>query len=221
MGQFQVIMRRAFAIMSLLSSVALTACSVVGIRSGTEEPRYTVLQRQGALEIREYGPRLAAETTVDGSELSTRSAGFQRLAGYIFGANHGGGKIAMTAPVAQAGPQTVAMTAPVVQDETAPGEWRIRFFMPAQYTLDTLPQPNNPAVHIVTVPAQTMAVYRYTGSIDAAATTAARRELSRLLEGSGWTATGQPVSWFYDPPWTLPFLRRNEAAVPVARPAAG
>jgi hypothetical protein len=205
---------------ALLSSVLLAGCSVVGIRSGTEEPHYTVVETLGALQIREYGPRIAAETTVTGNELSSRSDGFRRLAGYIFGGNSGRASIAMTAPVAQSTSQTIAMTAPVVQDQTAPGEWRIRFFMPANYTLDTLPRPNDPAVHIVSVPPQTYGVYRYTGSIDAAATETARRELLRLLQGSGWSPTNEPVSWFYDPPWTLPFLRRNEAAVTVERPKA-
>ena len=206
-------------IVSLLSSLLVAGCSVVGIRSGTEEPPYTVTATLGALQIREYGPRIAAETTVSGNELSSRSDGFRRLAGYIFGGNTAKSSIAMTAPVAQtAGSQTIAMTAPVVQDQTSPGEWRIRFFMPAQYTLQSLPRPNDPAVHIVSVPPQTYGVYRYTGSIDQTATETARRELLQLLEGSGWSPTGQPVSWFYDPPWTLPFLRRNEAAVTVERP---
>ena len=212
-------MQFKIAAMSLFSSIALSACSVVGIRSGTEEPQYTVLQAQDALEIRAYGPRLAAETELEGGEYSTRSDGFRRIASYIFGANSSKGSIAMTAPVAQAGgSHTIAMTAPVSQDQSASGLWRIRFFMPAQYTLATLPQPDDPAVKIVTVPAETYAVYRYTGSTGPAATAAADRELLRRLEGSGWTRAGQPVAWFYDPPWTLPFLRRNEAAVTVAKP---
>ncbi len=206
-------------ILSLLSSVVLAGCSVVGVRSGTEEPHYTVVETLGALEVRQYGSRIAAETTVDGSELSSRSDGFSRLAGYIFGKNSSRGSIAMTAPVAQeAGGTTIAMTAPVVQDQPAAGQWRIRFFMPSQYTLETLPRPNDPAVHIVAVPPQTFGVYRYSGSIDPAATSGAKRELLRLLEGSGWSPTGEPVAWFYDPPWTLPFLRRNEVAATVERP---
>jgi hypothetical protein len=211
-------MRLKIVVMSILSSLALSACSVVGIRSGTEEPRYTVLQAKGPLEIREYGPRLAAETEVTGSEYSSRSDGFRRIARYIFGANSSKGSIAMTAPVSQAGgSHEIAMTAPVAQEQTTPGVWRIRFFMPAKYTEATLPRPDDPAVKIVTVPAETYAVYRYTGSIDTAATEAADRELLRGVEGSGWTPAGQPVAWFYDPPWTLPFLRRNEAAVTVAK----
>ena len=209
------------AIMSLLSSIALSACSVVGIRSGTEEPRYTVLQAQGPLEIREYGARLAAETEITGDEYSARGDGFRRLARYIFGANTTRGSIAMTAPVSQAGgSHSVAMTAPVAQSQSAPGVWRIRFFMPSQYTEATLPRPNDPAIKIVTVPAVTYGVYRYTGSTSPAATATADRELVRLLEGSGWAPMGEPVAWFYDPPWTLPFLRRNEAAVVVVKPPA-
>jgi hypothetical protein len=204
--------------MSLLSSLVITGCSVVGIRSSTEEPKYQVVETQGMLQIRQYAPRLAAETVVEGDEYTARGTGFRRLAGYIFGGNQARRSIEMTAPVAQEAGQTIAMTAPVGLDKAGPGEWRIRFFMPAQFTAETLPQPNDPAVHIVTIPAETMGVYRYTGSISPEATKNAQAELLRLLQGSGWVAEGQPVSWFYDPPWTIPFLRRNEAAVPVARP---
>ena len=210
-------MKRRFA--PLLSSVLLASCSVVGIRTGTQEPSYTVVETLGVLQIRQYGPRLAAETTVGGDELSSRNAGFRRLAGYIFRANTGNADIAMTAPVTQeGGSKSIAMTAPVMQDQTGSGQWRIRFFMPVQYTLETLPRPTDPAVHIVAVPPQTFGVYRFSGSNDAATTAEARRELLQLLEGSGWGPVGQPLNWFYDPPWTLPFLRRNEAAVPVQRP---
>ncbi len=204
--------------MALLSALVTTGCSVVGIRTGTEEPHYSVVATLGALQIREYAPRLAAETTVTGDEYAARGTGFRRLAGFIFGGNHSGQSIAMTAPVAQSGGSAIAMTAPVGQDHVAPGQWQIRFFMPAKYTTATLPQPNDPAVQVVTVPAQTVGVYRYTGSISAGSTAAAQQELLRLLQGSGWVAAGPAVAWFYDPPWTIPFLRRNEAAVPVKRP---
>ncbi len=204
--------------MSLASALLATGCSVVGIRSGTEEPRYRVVETLGRLQIRDYQPRLAAETTVAGDEYSARGAGFRRLAGFIFGGNHSGASIAMTAPVAQSQGAAIAMTAPVDQQQVAPGQWQIRFFMPSKYTVASLPQPNDPAVRIVMVPEQTIGVYRYTGSIDAASVAAAQQELLRLLQGSGWVAAGPPMTWFYDPPWTLPFLRRNEAVVPVHKP---
>ena len=200
--------------MSLLSAIAVSACSVVGIRSGTEEPAYVVLQTDGPLEIRQYSPRLAAETEITGSEIGARGDGFRRLAGFIFGGNTSRSQIAMTAPVVQAG-VGIGMTAPVLSQETSPGRWRIGFFMPARFTEATLPRPKDPGIQIVAVPAQTFAVYRYTGSIAPGATAEAAQELRRRVEASRWVATGAPVAWFYDPPWTLPFLRRNEAAVEV------
>jgi hypothetical protein len=36
------------------------------------------------------------------------------------------------------------------------------------------------------------------------------------LQTTPYAPTGEVIDWFYDPPWTIPPLRRNEAAVPVA-----
>ncbi len=138
---------------AILSSLLLGACSVVGIRSGTEEPRFEVVDRVGEVEIRRYAPRIAAETTVPGEEDAARTEGFRRLAGYIFGGNARRDRIAMTAPVAQARGERIAMTAPVAQAGDA-GGWRIRFFMPAGYSMDTLPVPDDARVTLVEVPAR-------------------------------------------------------------------
>lgn len=207
---------------TLLSGLLLTACSVVGVRSGTEQPRYDVVARlPDGVEIRRYAPRVAAETTVDGTEYSARSTGFQRVAGYIFGGNSGHARIAMTAPVAVArGGERIAMTAPVAQAHDADGRWTIRFFLPASLALADAPAPDDARVRVVAVPAETMGVLRYTGSISPTAVAQARARLLAALSSSAWTPQGEAVSWFYDPPWTLPPLRRNEAAVPVAQAAA-
>lgn len=190
--------------------------AVVGIRAGTEEPRFTVVDRTGAVEIRRYGPRLAAEVEVDGPVERARQQGFEALAGYIFGANQGRQTIAMTAPVAQApGPQAIAMTAPVAQEPATSGRWRIRFFMPARYTHETLPVPTEPGVRILTVPAATYAVLRFTGARDERTVDAKGAALNAAVAGSRWRVAGATSAWFYDPPWTLPFLRRNEVAVAV------
>ena len=134
------------------------------IREGTEEPRYTVLAAPNSLEIRQYGPRIAAETAIAGDDQSAAlNEGFRRLAGYIFGANRAKTKIEMTVPVAQQKSETIAMTAPVGQARGADGKWVVRFFMPAEWTMETLPVPENPAVALVQVPGETMAVLRFTG----------------------------------------------------------
>ncbi|MBV8612248.1 MAG: heme-binding protein [Acetobacteraceae bacterium] len=200
---------------TLLAGASLAACSVIGVR-GAEEPRYQVVERVGAVEVRQYGPRIAAETAVPGGEMDARYAGFRRLADYIFGDNRSRAEIAMTAPVAQQ-KQTIAMTAPVAQARDAAGQWVIRFFMPAKYTMETLPQPLNPAVRLVAVPGETVAVLRFSGSTAPEAVATRQDALLRALADSTWRPEGTPVAWFYDPPWTLPPFRRNEVAVPVAR----
>jgi hypothetical protein len=168
------------------------------------------------LEIRSYGPRIAAETSVAADEEQARYDGFRRLAGYIFGANRAKAKIDMTVPVAQQKSQTIAMTAPVGQVRGEDGQWVIRFFMPAEFTLETLPTPDDPAVVLRQVPGETVAVLRFSGFWGADAIAARQAELRQRLETTGWKPTGTPLAWFYDPPWTIPFLRRNEVAVPVA-----
>lgn len=185
-------------------------------RAATEQPAYTVLERQGAVELRRYGPRLAAETTVRGDEVSARNKGFQAIAGYIFGGNKGKTSIAMTAPVAQAKAEKIAMTAPVAQAPAADGAWRVQFFMPTKYTRATLPTPNNPEVRIVELPGEQFAVLRFSGLAGRTSVAARTKELSDKAAAMGWKVTGPPVVWFYDPPWTLPPMRRNEVAFPVA-----
>lgn len=197
------------------------AGSVVGLRWGTEEPSYTVVEdREGIVEIRRYGPRVAAETSVRADDDAARSIGFRRLAGYIFGGNHRATKIAMTAPVVQQIGERIAMTAPVAQISGSDGESVIRFFMPSEFAFNELPEPDDAKVRIVEVPAETVAVLRFTG--DRSAKEVARRMDSLLasLRGTTYQVIGTPVAWFYDPPFTLPFRRRNEIAVTVVEGSA-
>lgn len=199
-----------------LGQVAAGAGSIVGIRHGTEEPSFTVERRIGDVEIRRYGTRIAAETTIAADEESARNEGFRRLAGYIFGGNRGKTKIAMTAPVAQeAKGQKIAMTAPVAAQRSGTGQWVIRFFMPSEHTLDTLPTPNDERVRLVEVPGERVAVLRFAGNYNPEVIARRTEELLYTLRDNGVEPAGEPFAWFYDPPWTLPFRRRNEVAVNV------
>lgn len=191
--------------------------SIVGVRHGTEEPTYLAEQLTRQVQIRRYGERIAAETTVTAGEDASRRIGFRRLAGYIFGGNHSETKIAMTAPVAQHKPvgEKIAMTAPVAQQLDGSGQWVIRFFLPADKTMETLPQPNDPDVRIVSIPAETVAVRTFTGSRTSRAVAVNTAKLLRTLRELGFEPSGTPAAWFYDPPWTVAPLRRNEIAVPV------
>ena len=204
----------------MVAAIALTF--LTGLFSGAtarervEEPAFTVLASPAGLEIRQYGPRIAAETTVTGRTEKARSDGFGRLAGYIFGGNTTRTSIAMTAPVAQAS-EKIAMTAPVGQTPDGSGAWRIQFIMPGEYTLETLPVPKDPSVRLVALEPETFAVLRFSGSTGDKAVSERKAELLQRLTGSGWRAQGETVAWFYDPPWRLPSQRRNEVAVQVVR----
>ena len=199
-----------------VAQVAEAGGSIVGIRHGTEEPAYTIEREIDGVEIRRFGPRIAAETSVATDEEAARNEGFRRLARYIFGANSGSDKIAMTAPVAQQQSEKIAMTAPVATQRGSADDWVIRFFMPSKYTMDTLPKPKDDRVRLVEVPGETVAVLRYNGSYSPEAVAAHTTQLLETLNRNNIEAVGDPLSWFYDPPWTVPFRRRNEVVVGVA-----
>jgi hypothetical protein len=203
-------------ITEVLGQVAEAGGSIVGIRSGTEEPSFTLDRHVGGVEIRNYGPRVAAQTTIEADEEAARNEGFRRLARYIFGGNTSKTKIAMTAPVAQKQSEKIAMTAPVATARGAAGEWVIRFFMPSEHSLESLPVPNDERVQLVNVPAETVAVLRYSGTATLDAIASHTDQLLKTLRDNGFTTDGEPFSWFYDPPWTIPFRRRNEVAVKLA-----
>lgn len=193
--------------------------SVVGVRDGTEEPSYSVEQVTPDVELRHYGQRIAAETIVTAGEEAARNIGFRRLAGYIFGGNHADTKIAMTAPVVQQPRGTrgekIAMTAPVAQEQAGAGQWVIRFFMPAEKTMESLPTPDDATVRLVTVPDATVAVRRFAGCRNRRAVASQVAQLMRTVRDIGLEPAGAPAAWFYDPPWTVPMLRRNEVVVVV------
>jgi hypothetical protein len=182
-----------------------------------EQPPFDVVDTVGAIEIRRYGPRLAAEADMGpgrGVEDGQYSA-FMALADFIFAKNRQGPEVAMTAPVAvESAAESIAMTAPV---EMTPGEEGrvMRFFMPAEYTAETLPRPGDDRVRIVTVPALMLGVRRFSGDATDEEVASRQAELLAGLQGSVWQAVDEPGFFGYDPPMTPPEQRRNEVVVEV------
>jgi hypothetical protein len=210
----------ARAIAGAFGGLTLAGCSLFGIRSGYEQPPYAVVATlPGEVEIRQYAPRLAAETTVEASDRQDgMSSAFRVLASYIFGENRARTKVSMTAPVAVEGEaEKIAMTAPV-ETAMAGGTVTMRFFMPARWTRDTLPEPTDARIRIVDVPGETLAVLRFSGLGREDAVDAQTTRLLAALAAAGYEPVGEPITLYYDPPWTLPFLRRNEVAVRVMQP---
>ena len=199
-----------------LLTLAESVTSVFGIRSVYEQPRYVVIQNlaQNA-EIRRYEPRVAIEATIDGSDRQ-QAAGqaFNLLFRYITGTNQGSEKIAMTAPVStRATPERIAMTVPVQTGGTGP--LSMRFFLPRDVAEHGAPLPIDPRLHLVQVPESIIAALRYTGIDNERTHDEKAAQLLTLLKNTPWRATGEAFRLNYDPPFTIPFLRRNEAAVAV------
>jgi hypothetical protein len=198
-----------------LMTFAESVTSIVGIRA-YEQPRYAVIQTlpQG-VEVRRYEPREAIEAVIPGTDRQqAASQAFSLLFRYITGANQAGAMIAMTAPVSTHG-QRIAMTAPVQTSGTGPVS--MRFFLPRAVAAKGAPEPTDPRLHLVQIPEATVAALRYSGVDSERIHDAKAAELLSVVNASAWRPDGEVLRLSYDPPFTIPFLRRNEAAVPVTK----
>lgn len=186
------------------------------IMSQVNEPKFKVIESHGNIEIREYEPLLVAKVRVEGARKEAISKGFRILADYIFGNNDPNQKISMTAPVMQQPGEKIAMTAPVIQQATDhSGHWKVSFVMPTEYTLETLPPPNNSQVKVLSIPAKRYAVIRFSGLAGEENLQKHLEELVKYAREIKLQTEGEPIFAFYNPPWTLPFLRRNEIMIEV------
>lgn len=167
---------------------------------GYEMPPYVVEWQDDVREIRSYGPHLLAEVRVTGGRTGAIQTGFRMLAGYIFGGNATGEKIAMTVPVAQ----------------TPEGErWVVSFMMPARYSAETLPAPRSDAIRFVQAGPSRQLVERFSGLPGTASLSDRAEALRFWAEGQGHEIVGGPHYYFYDAPMTLPWKRRNEVAFTI------
>ncbi|NDU85497.1 MAG: heme-binding protein [Ferrovum sp.] len=186
----------------------------------TEEPKFGLIEKNGDFELRLYKPMIVAETYVEGSLSEASSAGFRLIAGYIFGGNKSrqgsaSESIAMTAPVTlEPSPQNIKMTAPVVVESTG-NRWRVQFVMPAGYTLNSLPIPNDSRVSLREIPEQKTAVIEFSGFAGDEKVKDKTAILQNWMKSRGLVATSNPQLARYNPPWTLPFLRRNEILINI------
>ena len=166
-----------------------------------EEPAYALLYNLGKVEIREYEPVIQAITTLPDN--SATGAGFQRLAGFIFGGNSASESIAMTAPV---------------QETLNSGQPVMAFTLPSAYRMDQLPQPNDQRVTLVEVPRRAAAVISFSGWATSGKIKKYSQQLLSTLQQQNIATEGEVMLNQYNPPWTPPFLRRNEIMVNITLP---
>ena len=205
--------------------IFLTCILIASTAMATEEPKYVLLEKSEPFELRAYAPLLVAEVKVDGDLDAASNQGFRLIAAYIFGKNQVSEKIAMTAPVGiestdQNKSAKIAMTAPVgiessKSSESAGNQWTVSFVMPAEYTLASLPKPLDPQVKIREVPAEKRAVITFSGFYNAEKVQEKTQALRDWIKLKNLKSVGEPQFARYNPPWTLPFMRRNEVMIQV------
>ena len=184
-----------------------------------EEPKYSVIEKTEPFEVRLYAPMILAEVKVDGDLDDASNQGFRLIAAYIFGQNQVSEKIAMTVPVAREEQAIksakIAMTAPV-NIEPSGSQWTVSFVMPSEYTLETLPKPLNSKVQVRQVPAVKRAVIQFSGFYNSQKVADKTLELEQWMKSKNLQGAGAPKFARYNPPWTLPFMRRNEVMIDLA-----
>lgn len=204
--------------------------------AATAEPSYTILEHEDNFELRLYAPKIIAQTEVTGDYDAASRQGFRVLADYIFGnntvaestnseSNENSTKISMTAPVlmtpadltidsadTDAKSTKIDMTAPVSMSQSD-GKWQIAFVMPKHYTMATIPKPNNPAIALIEVPELRYAVVKFSGLAGEKKVAEKTIELQQWMNKKQLTPVAQPEVARYNPPWTLPFMRRNEVMI--------
>jgi len=181
-----------------------------------EEAKYKVLEKDNRFEIRDYAPHILAETVVEGDLEEAGNKAFNKLFRYISGDNRSRKKVAMTAPVSQQPMgEKIKMTAPVGQRRVQE-KWAVSFMMPASYTIETLPEPEDQNITLRQVPARRMASVLYSGFWSEKRYLKYKSKLVSWIRERGLTILGDPIWARYNPPFTPWFLRRNEILIPIS-----
>ena len=201
-------------ITSIIALILIVGVLAGPVMSDVEKPDYKVIQSEQNIEIRQYEPMIIAEVEVDGKREDAIGDGFRLLADYIFGNNTVQQVISMTAPVQQKENQKIAMTAPVQQQSTGKS-WRMSFVMPSKYSMDSLPVPNNNRVRLKEILTKKFVVIEFSGTNSNENVTEHENQLMNYIEANQIKINGSPKYAFYNAPWTLPFMRRNEVMIEI------
>ena len=184
----------------------------------TEEPEFSIIYKKDNFEIREYAPKIIAQIKISGNFDEASSKGFRGLADFIFGnnlINNESEKISMTAPVvAEPASREAPMINPVLAKEKN-NQWLISFVMPKEYSLKTIPKPNNSEVKLMTLPKEKFAVIVFSGLVRESSYNEKIILLNNFIKKQKLETSGSVQIARYNPPWTLPFFRRNELMIKI------
>ena len=194
-------MKKKWFIISVIAGIVLIGIVTLGpIMSNVEVPSYQVVNAENNIKVRQYSPMIVAEVEIKGQRENAISDGFRLLADYIFGNNINHKNIAMTAPV---------------QQQEIDDMWRISFIIPSEYKMKTLPTPISELIRLQEVSAQMFAVITFNGQNSDKNLKKHEEKLIEYIQSQNLLVRGESKYAFYNPAWTLPFMRRNEVMIEV------
>lgn len=188
-------------LLAVISSLAISACSAFGSVSVDVAP-YEAIEKDGIFEVRSY-ERLIFVSTSMPKGMDSGSVPFRKLFKYISGNNEKS--------------EEIAMTAPVFLDQAAQTTETMSFILPADFDLATAPQPKDSAVKLTEQRDYRVAVITFSGFLDQENVLIQRAKLQKWIESRRFKIIGEPKAAGYNPPFTLPFLRRNEILIPIEK----
>ena len=194
-------MKKKWFVISVIAGIVLISIVTLGpIMSNVKVPSYQVVNAENNIEVRQYSRMIVAEVQIKGQREDAIGDGFRLLADYIFGNNITHKNIAMTAPV---------------QQQKIDDMWRISFVMPSEYKMNKLPKPISELIRLKEVPAEMFAVITFSGQNSDKNLKKHEEKLIEYIQSQNLLARSEPKYAFYNPPWTLPFMRRNEVMIEV------
>jgi effector-binding domain-containing protein len=194
-------MNKKYTLIASVVLIIILGCILVGpIMSNVEKPKYHVISSQENIEIRKYNPMIIALVEVQGERKEAIRGVFKILADYIFGNNKSKEDIPMTAPVRQ---------------QKFQENWQISFIMPSEYNMETLPQPNNKNISLKELPSKKYIVINFSGMISDQNIALNEEKLKKYIFENEIQSLSTPIYAFYNPPWTLSFMRRNEIMMEI------
>ncbi len=162
-----------------------------------ESPVYDIVFKEGPFEIRAYETFM---TTFVNEQNLRGTSGFGVLFGYISGNNTKQMKMKMTVPVI---------------NHHDGHQMSMEFVIPSVVRKEGIPDPKNPMVDIKTYPAHYAGVYRFSGRTTKETIDRARQHLEEWLSIKGYQHQDQYRLARYNPPFSIPMLRRNEIHVVI------
>ena len=168
-----------------------------------EEATYSIVYQNDVYEIRNYSDRLAIQVNY-----TNQDGGFRRLFNYISGSNIDSTKINMTTPVTQS--TKISMTTPVTQSNEN-GVKVMQFYLPSNFTIKNAPAPIDKELKLIIIEQGYYAVIKYSGRLTDKNFDKRRKILKDNLLKDNIEILSSAIRATYNGPFTLPFLRRNEA----------